>query len=350
MKKSIVTLVSLLVVAIMAGCVTQTTEMENSFVDDVTEIAGAGNSDFIITEHRPPIAHGSSEAVVVDVNALSFFDETTSLPTTFPVFVNGFPFGQGGPLFHIDEGIIERSQKNIEGFLRIFYGRDDVSDLTTEHEHDGHIFYNRFGDTAIMSGPVHVSLQSSEHGLVDSIINGNLLENRLVQYALEYMGIKNPEVTTRITFDSVSGEPDIYEYTITEATDDFFEGVINTNFSSVRATHFGGSDSAHILMLKQDISSLRSNEPIVPFEIAMEYVMVTYGIEDRYRINATINYASDVEVGYFVPVYTFYIEIEKAGITSDGSGVGGNMYNIVLIPMPQTFHLDYMERRSEQEN
>ena len=347
MKKSFCVLLSLLVVAMVAGCTTQSVENETVFVEDDTEIVdAAGNSSLIITEHRPSIGLDANETIAADINALSFIDEGTSLPTTIPFFVNEFPYGHGGPLFHIDERTIDRSRKNIDGFLKILYGRDVAPDLIVEHEY-GRIYYDGFSETSIMSGPNHVSLFSSGHELVDNIINGNLLENRLVQYALEYMEIGDPEVTRRVIFNSINGEPDTYEYTIFERTNDFFEDVINANFSSVTVTHFHGSQSAHILMMKHDISNLHSSDgPIVPFADALEYVMITHGVEDRSRIHATIQYASDVDVGYFVPVYKFYVEIESPNI--EFGSRGGGMYVIVRIPMPQTFHIAEMERSSEQ--
>ena len=343
MKKYIIKISFLLVAAFMAVYTIVCPSMGISEQQHL-EIAGQQSTNAAvtisgITIHRPYIANGNDENVIVgDIDDLSFITDKTDLPYSFPVYVNEYPVVQA-PLYTIDQLLIDNLTEKLQKFLRVLYEKNDVSDYVIKHNPDivaHQVAYNT-GATRIASGADHISILTNEFGIIDDILNNNLPSNKLVQGVLKYMSIKKPKISLVRDYNSINGDISSYEYTITETTDNYFEDLLNKNFSYVWVRYALDSKKAVLLVRDIDNSKIHSNENVIPFEDARNYIQTAFNVANADSINAEIYYDSDVEIGYYVPCYKFYIKDETYGNTSDRSAYGntsdGTAYEIVSIPM-----------------
>ena len=270
-----------------------------------------------ITEHQPYAARGDDSNIFVgDLSDLNLINEESTLPTSFPVYVNKYPVDQGGPIYDIDQPIVDLMTENLSRFLNIL----GVSGYTIE-QHEAEIFYRvsyNIGETWYSAGTSDVSIITKEYGIVDDMINGTLLNNNLIQAALAYLNIENPQIAP---FWEYGG--DGYNYKITEATGDLMESILGNSFLHVIAVYHPDADGALIKIIKADISELASNDEVVPYEEAREYIQDKYGVA---QIGAEIYYNFWVEIGYLIPCYKFFVE---EGTT----GAGENIYSVIEIPM-----------------
>jgi len=285
-----------------------------------------------ITEHQPYTARGEDDLVFVgDVLDLSFVSEETALPSSFPIYVDKYPFGQEGPLFLIDQPLIDLATENLKRFLQILYDDDDVSQYTIEPHAmlPERVVYDT-GLTEISSDPSAIKMLTGEYGMADVMASGNLLENTLIQAALAYLHIDNPKIVPVIQY-TESGEIYQYQYTIYDNSGDFFENILNSSFSFVRATHYPDTSDVLLTLRKTDISDLYSNELVIPYEEALDYIQDTYGVTEKSNIHAEVYYSNSVEEGYFIPCYKFFIEDSSAPTPNTTENV--IVYNVVHIPM-----------------
>ena len=295
------------------------------------EIEGANiASDFNIEEHHPYAAMGSDRnRRLGDMQSASLINRHTDIPSDFPVFINRFPFEQSGPIFDEGSATFEYFAERLREFLRIFYGMDDVSNHIIEQE--WFIAVYRIGNMEILSRPEAIVISGNEHellnGLRNDLINNTPLENMLVQIALNYLNINEP-VTTVNTDYSLQGDAIRHVYIITDATNGFFENILQSSFSYIRISHTLSTGRVSLMIYRINTSQIHSYQPIIPFDIALDYIKTMLDVTDESRIRAEIYYSPSVHTGFFIPVYRFYIEdIEKDPVTEMTS------FEVVHIPM-----------------
>ncbi|MCL1809391.1 MAG: hypothetical protein FWG42_06485 [Clostridiales bacterium] len=316
MKKYICIMVLFFAAAMIVGC---------AAMERATEIS----------EHSEYTAKGDSGDVYFgEISDLSFISGENPLPHEFPVYVNRYPSGQTGILYEVDQPTVDLITVNLEQFIGILFNEEDVSGYAIGRDMDRpeRAFYMT-GETEIISEPSGFVIWSKDYGFIDSVINGSILESKLVQAALSYMNIENPKITSTVKC-KIDGSVSEYEYLLTETVDDFFEDVMNKSFSRVRVYHYLESETVILKIGNRDISEIFSHEPVLPYEDAVDYIKTNYGVDDESGINAEIYYSSTVEEGYYVPCYKFYVSDSSRDTAS-----GRMEYEIVSIPMPKRLHI-----------
>ena len=283
----------------------------------------------VIKEHQPYITKGADDNIFVgDISDLSFVGDENTLPPTVPVYQNKYPIGEVGPLFEFDQTTNDLFSENLKGFLRILYNTEDVSSYYIEVDSVvGYIVFFDTGTFRINSGPFGISMFTAEYDLMADTQNGNLLDNRLVQSAIEYLKIMDPKIILTTDYSS-DGEIYKHNYRITEATNDFFQDVLNNSFSFIEIIDWIDLDGISLIITNVDITEL-SSEATVSYEDVTEYVISNYNAEES-DINAEVYYSELVDQGYFIPCYKIYIEGDQVG-----SPVNGIEYEVIHIPMVQ---------------
>jgi len=328
MKKRIRTISFLLTIVVLTSCFLAccaTTTSTQQVADN--QQSEPGNS---VIEHQPYAARGDNDEVFIgDISDLSFVFEEEISADSFPVFLDKYPTGQEGALFQYDQSMIDMMTENLIEFMKILYDKDDVSEYAIEQfppEMDVIKVFYESDSIDIYSDLSGISVGTSEFGIVEDIGDDNLLENTLIQAALKYMNIDNPKTVPVVVYNE-SGEIYQYQFTITEATEDFFENVYNNSFSYIKVIHYPDSTQVLLIIRSEDISEQSANEQIVTYEEAEEYIRTNYDVPDDSSINAEIYYSSSVREGYYVPCYKFYVE-DSIDDTPERTA-----YDVVHIPM-----------------
>jgi len=285
----------------------------------------------VINEHQPYAAKGDGYNIFIgDISDLSFINGESTLLSSLPIYVDKYPFGQGGALFESDQALLDLMTEKLQHFLSILYDEISVPGYEIEQyssEVSDKVFYNT-GTTEIYAGVSGISMITTEYDIIDDILKGNLLENKLIQTALEYMNIESPRIKEITTY-NINGELSRYEYTITDTTDDFLQNIFNSSFSNIFVSYAPSTTEVVLIINKYDFSEVYSYEPALPYEEALEYIRTNYETEDVSNINAEVYYSPTVEPGYFIPCYKFYIaESNKPNVQGDAIE-----YEIVHIPM-----------------
>jgi len=341
MKKNIIIAALLLATILLVSCIaeipaTQITEPQQPYIGDKVSATQ-------ITEHQPYIAKvDDSDIFVGNISDLSFVNDEVNLPTLFPIYLDRFPIGQLGPLFNIDQSIVDLMIENLSRFLEIL-GVPNFTIEQYEPEISHKVFYSA-EETSISAGISDISITTSGYGIIDDVVSGNLLDNTKIQAALEYMNIENPHMVSVMQYGE-GGDIYTYLFTITETSDDFFENIQNSNFSYVNVMYYADSTRVSLKIIKIDTSELHSYMPVLPYEEALEYIQHAYGVDEGSNICAEIYYSSMIEQGYYIPCYKFYIE-ENTKVNTPVAAAGGSIYEVVHIPMA---YLEAAEQTTQQE-
>jgi len=289
----------LVVTMLVTACTTKepATDISPSLTSNTDE-----SSLLQVDTHQEYSAMSDYEWVYIDdISALLLINDETNVPISLPIYIDKYPYGQGGALFTIDQSLINGLKENLLDFLRILYGESEAQEFDIK-EYDDDIpsplvFYDT-GTTEINSKLAGLSTITNDYGIENDMRNDSLLENKLIQAALEYLNITVPRVSS-ITEYTEDGE--IYEHIamITETSDDFLENTINNSCLYVKASYSPDSSGVFLEICKADISELYSNETTFPYQEVRTYVQTLYSFEESSRIYAEMYYSSTVEPDLF---------------------------------------------------
>jgi len=307
--KRFITVISLLVITLSAAFCSR--------VEDDGEIK----------EHTPYSAQVGKESVIIEkVPEIALINDSTKIPSSFPVYINEYPFGQEGPLFEIDDSVTDMMIDNLEQYLALLYGESsgEKYDIAKHPEIPYKVFYDN-GKTEIWSGVSGLSMITDEYNIVQDVTGGSLKENEFVKAAMEYLNIKNPQVASVI---ECNAEGDIYEYqyTITENTDDFFTNILNNSFSYIKVTYHPESTEVLLQICKRGIPEKYGDFRIISYDMALKYLQDNYANIDASKTKAEIYYSATIQPGYYIPCYKFYLE--ETSVKYDVP-----RYTVVHIPM-----------------
>ncbi|GEM_PF-2588180 len=324
MKKILfILLCLLLVVTLFAGCAPRVEPPVENGADNNgdasnngSEIkglpsAGAGGDDFAASYESIPEA--------------AFVNASTILTSTFPVYLNKYPTGQGGPQYVITDSLTDMMTTKLEQYLNILYGKKGSNyNITKQEDVTYKVIYDN-GDMSAMSGVSDISILTSEYNIAQDAVNGNLVNNEIIKAGIEYLGIINPQVKKEVEY-NVKDEPYSFQYIITESTDDMFMDILNSSFEYIKISCHTNSASALVKIVKTQELEKYGDYQITTFDQAVEYIKENYPNIESSTAQAEIIYSTVVRPEYFVPVYKFYVE--DTSIKDKAA-----RYGIIQIPM-----------------
>ncbi len=306
-------LITLLVIvfAPVAGC---------SVVDNTK-----GITEYTLNGGRGGRGHTVS---IVTTPEVAIIGDNTKIPSSFPIYVNKYAFGQEGPLFEIDDAITDIMIRNLKRYLGLLYGGSagEQSEIVKHPEVPYKLLYDN-GKSEMWSGVSDISIITNEFNIVQDLIGGKLEENELVRATLQYLGIEKPQVASTIEYDD---DGNVYEYqcTITESTNDVFQNILNTSFTYIRVTHNPKSENALLVICEIGTPQKHGNYQIVSNARALKYLQDKYPNLDAGKVRAEIYYTGAIQPGYYIPCYKFYLGEVSA---KDGT----LRYRVVHIPMAE---------------
>ena len=317
----------LLFLMFLTGCDTPPLSYDNEEASSVTANPHPSDANqdtfFIIAEYHPGGGMGDNHIRTrIDLDDLMLNNTDTDLLSEWPVFVNQYPFEQGGPLFYTGPATFEIFRANLAEFLGLLYNTEDVLGFNIALREYASASYDT-GSTIIHSGPIGVSMSiTDEFGLLDDFISGNVLDNALIQAAMEYINIENPRISTTTNY-NLSGEVRGYLTVITNETEDLLEDILNRSFSYIRLAKSPELDRISFAVRRIDISELYSHAPLIPLEAAMEHVQTMHGVADTNRMHVEIYFSGAAIKGFYIPAYRIYIADEE----------DSGLFRLVQIPM-----------------
>jgi hypothetical protein len=274
----------------------------------ISVVGCTSNSNTGTTEEEYSDEGESSSVFIEPELGKTFVDETTILPTTYPIYMNEYPNGEEGALYEYDENIKTSITNYLSQFLDILYGEnlDESYEITDAYIVDNKVLYDN-GKSKIYSGVSGISMLTAEYEVDMSITVDNIQDNDLLKAAIAYLDIKTPQLTFTIEYDD-DGMVYDYEYKITEESDDLFTNIINNSFSYIRVICHPDIDDIALIIYKVDMPEKVGDYEIITYSEALKALQAEYRNIDVSGSKCEISYSPNIQTGYYIPCYRFYIE------------------------------------------
>jgi hypothetical protein len=140
---------------------------------------------------------------------------------------------------------VELEELEFKGFPARYYSNKGVQN-------------NNSGKTELWLGVSGISIITTDYNIVQDIIAGNMLDNKLIKASMQYLGIDEPQVTSEVQYNK-KDEPYEYRHTIIEMTDDIFKNTLNNSF---KFFHLPSE-----VFAQEDIYSLAKSGKVLAVEI-----------------------------------------------------------------------------------
>lgn len=221
------------------------------------------------------------------------------LPELVPVFVDPYPINQAGPMFEFNAAYYQKSTDEIARYMRILLGDTYVLDeQAIGIAEGGQVVHYRFGTYTISGSPTGVAFFCD----VDVSDSEGVLSSDFVAAMIEYCGIQNPEVRM-VSYETSK------KYTIAETCEDEFAAGMESSFTYVKVSgRIDGSEQGRVSGGTVDHSTVYAlGEPISPEMVITD---LQNRLQDGSIAGYEMMYRNDVDYGYYIPCYMFYIKQE----------------------------------------
>lgn len=244
---------------------------------------------------------------------LLFVDESSDMPERVPVYRDPYPNDHGEPEYEFTDEVKEIRRRNLADFLDMLYGAQEAREY--EISEDGpHYLVSWHTDTLEAWGREYgVHIYTKEYNVRRDAENDDLLNNEMILAALEYTGIKQPQVSRTVEYKG-GGRAAGNVYTITGQSESVLESMLSNRFRyisvSFDAKDGKNGDTARIVIEKSEPQEAESCET-VSFKDALSYIQRKYSDKEVTKIQAETRYERTAAKGYFVPCYKFYVEFQS---------------------------------------
>ncbi len=264
------------------------------------------------------------------------FPETPEDPD-FPVLVNPYPVGQGGPLYEITPEMREETEKRVESFLELLYNEYPLETVSVSKSDYATYFVTcESEEWAFSAGPNGNNFSILDTELAELLPDGDLRQNPILAVVLDYMGIDDPQVeyTVRYFLNDQANDTPIeytvmyfgsdqicdYEYYIYQKTDDTRQHTLNRDFNSV-SIYVSGEDPNHFSVFfdKQERTAVDAELPAVTLEQALGEVERFIPDLDRSEVKARVRYMANIREEYLIPCWELYVPTANRAV--DGTTI-----------------------------
>ncbi len=276
---------ALSVMLFTSGCASQMEEnsLSNTVQSKIVEVVPSG-------------AGGTDTEVKSDLSV----ETTTELPESMPVYTNPFPTDQGGPLYTVTDEDKEKMALDLSTFLGVLFGDPSQSfDIQIEDTESYKALY-KDDDLEVYSWESIMRVFTQSHDVVSDAENDNLLNNKLVGAAMQYIEISDPVINDNTLY-KANGEVYRYIYKVTDAAPDISGKMYNDAFHYVSVMYFPDNPEVMIEICNLDVAK-QEDKAAVAFEDAMGYIQEKYPDEMSGTITCEAYYDPTIMSGYYIPV------------------------------------------------
>jgi hypothetical protein len=203
--------------------------------------------------------------------------------------------------------------ENLQEYLYILYGENVPSDEITVPAYMSdryRVEYSR-GNTSFLAGPEYISVRFPYNELPGEVPHDITIDNLQfvdqIKAAMEYVGIRNPQMKLTVTYD-LKNEPSHYYYTIYEEADNSTKYLVNSTFNYITLRYTPGLDTASVSIHKKELPEIHSYPTLVSPEHAVEYIRQEYPDAAVDKAKVEVFYSTTVVPGYYIPCYRFHVE------------------------------------------
>lgn len=330
MKKTMIVILMLLLIISVSGCadiidVSDNDIGNNGTVNGSKETSAVTDGDEAeengilvrdsVREVEQGVGFGEEKKVYLsDVTEIAFIDGKSEAESGYPVFIDKYPLGMAGELYEMTAELKDDIEDNLREFLKLYYGVSDVGDyeLSDDPVSDYHVCYVNEG-VEISSSPSQIYVITNTSNVTREEMNGSISDNALLDAALRYAGINDPQVLL-VTDNDAEGKPYSYTYNITECSDGSISNSLQNSLNYVTVHMYENYDNVSILIKTLDATEKADNFEFAPYDEAFTYISDHYEVDDSTDVLAQVFYSSKVQEGYLIPCYRFYVKTEQNGI------------------------------------
>lgn len=276
----------------------------NTFYEDgtftVTEVLVNGCADNL---HQEEILSAPEICFV--------YEEVYTNP--YPIYINPYGSGMGGPIFEITDEVVAFMTGNLQEYLYILYGEKVPSEEITvpAYMSDRYVVQYSKGNTSFSAGPVAISVRFPYNELPGEVPHDITVDNLQcvdqIKAAMEYVGIRNPQMKLTVSY-NLKNEPSHYYYTIYEEADNSTKYLVNSTFNYITLRYTPGLDTVFISMRKTELPEIHSYPTLVSPDDAVEYIRQNYPDAAVDKAKVEVFYSTTVVPGYYIPCYRFHVE------------------------------------------
>lgn len=277
---------------------------------------------------------------------LLFVDEASDMPEQVPVYKDPYPNDHGEPEYEFTDEVKEIRRRNLTDFLDTLYGGQEAREY--EISEDGpHYLVSWHTDTLDAWGREYgVHIYTKEFDIRRDAESGDLLSNDLILAALEYTGIKQPQVRRTAEYKG-GGKAAGNIYTITEQSESVLENMQSNRFRHISVSFDAkdkkNGDTVRIVIEKNEPQEAESCET-VSYKDALSYIQQKYSDKEVTKIRAEARYERTAAKGYFVPCYKFYVEFQDE---ANGKKEQNTEYDVTYLLMAKGWDTETLRKADE---
>lgn len=249
-------------------------------------------------------ASGSYNIALLESKQAALVEQEFSAAEAYPIFVDPYPTGIGGPVYEITEEVLAKQEENLLQYLSCLYGEGEYetfynSDITHKVQYEDE-------NIRACASVKLVTISSDNYQVYTELTTDILQENPLLCAAIAYTGFQDPVITKELRYNLI-GEISHYMYRITELSEDRLTTVLNDRLSYISVSCCVETNTLQIKIAKiKDLEEsgttpLATRQEIDAFfaEIYPDAVPENYAVE--------VYYDNTVQLGYYIPCYRVYI-------------------------------------------
>lgn len=264
---------------------------------------------------------------------LLFVDESTDLPERVPVYSDPYPSDHGEPEYEFTEEVKEKRRGNLTDFLDILYGSHEDREYETSDDGSHYLVSYQADRMEAWGREYGLHIYTKDYNVRGDAESGELFQNELIQAALDYTGIRQPQLR-RVTQYKGGGKASGSVYIITEQSEAVLEGMQAGRFRyisvGIDTQDKKNRDTVRIVIEKNEPQETGTYETVA-YQEALQYVQQKYAGKNVTEIRAEACYERKAAKGYFVPCYKFYVEYSENSDGKNGEADGSDVTYILMV-------------------
>ena len=302
-------------------------ESDPSNTTDTSSVeTGGANDDEWISISVPPLELDPSDYVYTSAPGsfspeFAIIDADSIIDNQYPVYINRYAVGHGGPMYDVNDKVIETIKEKGDSFLNMLFNDENGDYQYTTLEWGAKERYRYETDNAFFNFDINLIYATAKDNFQISpdVSDKELLDNHLIKTLMTFCGINSYviERNYRIGYSSSSVEKGSLVITIMNQENDIQARAINKTSYCIEI-HISQTDAitTSIYAYKYHDIDIYGKYETVSYDAALKKLYAEYPELNRDGdIKADIVYNTFICFGYLIPCYRFYI---PQGYTDEG--------------------------------
>lgn len=247
---------------------------------------------------------GDFDLTVLEDASAELVGQNYTADAEFPVFVDPYPTGQGGPAYEITQAVLSRQEASLEEYLTLLYGKGDYE--FSQADDSLHRTVYEDDDITVWAGANGLTVSSASHPVGQSLTEDELYTDPLLCAALEYLEIEEPRILQSFAY-GYDGQLLRCSYQIFAAETEPLADAFSRSFSSILVNVFIGVDD--VIIKIPNITPTQTGETVrTVSEAELDSYLETQFPDfppEEYRVE--VSYDKNVRPGFYVPCYRVYL-------------------------------------------